>query len=160
MYVCKLMHAHILSSGRKVAAVERRQRRAALLVHSLPSSGDAHAPTQVRVPTFTVARRRKWLVLRTRCCDAKCVLYVLTRCAHKYRDLKWASYTIPLCWELRGIWSQHNKVADVAMSDVSLLVELLPPNWLSCNSLLSRPTVGTLLRYFLANSCSSCNSCN
>ena len=74
MYVCKLMHAHILSSGRKVAAVERRQRRAALLVHSLPSSGDAHAPTQVRIPTFTVARRRKWLVLRTRCCDAHTLL--------------------------------------------------------------------------------------
>jgi hypothetical protein len=25
---------------------------------------------------------------------------------------------------LRGIWSQHNKVADVAMTDVSLLVKL------------------------------------
>ena len=137
-------HTHInphakIHAGRKVAAVERRQRRAAVLVHSLPPSGDPHPPTQVHVPTRLALRAEKKMarphMLRTRadgvltrCCDAKCVLCVLTRCAHEHRDLKWATYTVPLCWDLRGIWSQHNKVSDVAMSDVSFLVDLLPIN--------------------------------
>ena len=37
---------------------------------------------------------------------------------HALRDTPWASFSVPLCWHLSGIWSQHNKVHDVATADV------------------------------------------
>jgi hypothetical protein len=32
--------------------------------------------------------------------------------------MAWATCSVPFAWEVKGIWSQHNKVGDVSLTDV------------------------------------------